>query len=396
MDDELTKRLNELEKENKLLRCFRDISKILVSSDNVDEILLVTVEYLARYFNSERATIFLIDEKKKELWSKVAVGLRSEEIRISIGKGIAGQVAMTGETIISNDVYDDERFNPDVDSKTGFATRSVICVPIYNYAGNMIGVGEILNKKGAIFTDDDVNQLNLLLPQIAICLMNSVLHASLSHHFNSVLRVLAASIDARDPLTAGHSERVTKYSVGISKELGLPEKDCEVIRVSALLHDYGKIGIEDAILKKSSRLNSMEFEKIKSHAEKTRSILEKINFEGIYQDVPEIASSHHEKLDGSGYPRGLSGNEIPLGAKIIAVADVFEALTAVRHYRNPIFYDEAFAILRDGAGKHFEKEIVEAFIRYFKREYLSICNCSAKYTEGAPQKMPLGCCQAVN
>lgn len=369
--DELTGKLSELEKENKHLRCFRDISRILVSSDSVDKILLATVKYLAEYFNAQRATIFLIDEGEKELWSKVGVGLESEEIRVKIGQGIAGQVAATGETIISNDVYNDSRFNSDVDSKTGFTTHSMICVPIYNYDGDMIGVGQILNKKDEAFTDSDVNQLNLLLPQIAICLMDSILHAALARHFNSVLHVLAASIDARDPLTAGHSERVTEYSVGICKELGMPEKDCEVIRVAALLHDYGKIGIEDAVLKKRGGLTDEEYAKIKSHAEKTKKILEEVGFEGIYRNVPEISSSHHEKLDGSGYPKGLCGDEISFSARIIAVADVFEAITAVRHYRTPTPYDEAFAILRKGIGKHFEEDIVEAFIRYFKREHIS-------------------------
>lgn len=368
--DELAKRLSELEKENKLLHCFRDISRILVSSDSVDEILLATVKYLAGYFNARRATIFLIDEEKKELWSKVAVGLESEEIRVKIGQGIAGQVAMTGKAIISNDVYNDGRFDSGADSKTGFTTRSMICVPIYNYDGDMIGVGQILNKMNGYFTDDDVNQLNLLLPQIAICLMNSVLHAALSRHFDSVMHVLAASIDARDPLTAGHSERVTEYSVGICEELGLSEKDCEVIRVAALLHDYGKIGIEDAVLKKPSGLTDEEYGKIKTHAEKTREILEEINFEGIYRNVPEIAAAHHEKLDGSGYPKGLSGDVIPFGARIIAVADVFESITSVRHYRNSMSYDEAITVLRKNVGKHFEENIVEAFIRYFEREHL--------------------------
>lgn len=368
--DELAKRLSELEKENKLLHCFRDISRILVSSDSVDEILLATVNYLAGYFNAQRATIFLIDEEKNELWSKVAVGLESEEIRVKIGQGIAGQVAMTGKAIISNDVYNDGRFDSGADSKTGFTTRSMICVPIYNYDGDMIGVGQILNKMNGDFTDDDVNQLNLLLPQIAICLMNSVLHAALSRHFDSVMHVLAASIDARDPLTAGHSERVTEYSVGICKELGLSEKDCEVIRVAALLHDYGKIGIEDAVLKKPSGLTDEEYGKIKTHAEKTREILEEINFEGIYRDVPEIAAAHHEKLDGSGYPKGLSGDVIPFGARIIAVADVFESITSVRHYRNSMSYDEAVTVMRKNVGKHFEENIVEAFIRYFEREHL--------------------------
>jgi len=188
--------------------------------------------------------------------------------------------------------------------------------------------------------------------------------------YRSILQVLAASIDARDPLTAGHSEKVTEYSLGICDEMGLARDYREMIRVAALLHDYGKLGVPDSILKKPGELTKEEYHIVQTHAQKTKEILEEINFEGILSQVPQIAGSHHEKLDGSGYPDGLTGEAIPLGARIIAVADFFEAITAERHYRGPMPVEEALELLNKESEKHFDSKIVAAFIQFFKKNYL--------------------------
>ena len=205
---------------------------------------------------------------------------------------------------------------------------------------------------------------------IGISIRNAQLMEDRERQYRSILQVLAASIDARDPLTAGHSEKVTEYSLGICNEMGLDRDYREMIRVAALLHDYGKLGVPDSILKKPGRLTTDEYDIVKTHAQKTREILEEVNFEGILSQVPEIAGAHHEKLDGSGYPDGLQGEEIPLGAKIIAVADFFEAITAMRHYRGPMPVEKALGLLNKESEKHFDPEIVAAFIRFFEKNFL--------------------------
>jgi HD-GYP domain-containing protein (c-di-GMP phosphodiesterase class II) len=140
------------------------------------------------------------------------------------------------------------------------------------------------------------------------------------------------------------------------------------VGVAASLHDYGKIGISDALLKKEGTLTAEEYEVIKTHTVKTRSILEQIDFQGSYSQIPHIAEAHHEKLDGSGYPRGLKGMEIPIGSRIIAVADFFEAITAKRLYHDPMPAEEAFKMLRRESDVHFSGEIVEAFINYYNKK----------------------------
>ncbi|MBW2100512.1 MAG: HD domain-containing protein [Deltaproteobacteria bacterium] len=246
-------------------------------------------------------------------------------------------------------------------------TQAFICCPIISDKES-IGIFAVdnLNSKKPL-VQSDLSLLMGIAPSIGISIRNAQLLEARERQFRSILEVLAASIDARDPLTAGHSQKVTEYTLGICNELGLPEDETEMIRVAALLHDYGKIGVPDAILKKPGKLTEEEYEIVKKHAEKTREILEQINFEGIFSQVPEIAGAHHEKIDGSGYPKGLKGKDIPLGARIIAVADVFEAITAKRHYRNPMPLEKAFDILWEESGVHLDKSVVEAFYSYYTK-----------------------------
>ena len=246
-------------------------------------------------------------------------------------------------------------------------SKSFVCCPIIcdNESLGVLAVDNLTSKRPLI--QSDISLIIGVASILGICIRNAELLEAKERQFRSILATLAASIDARDPLTAGHSERVTEFSLGICDELKLSKGYREVIQVAALLHDYGKIGVPDSLLKKPRKLTPKEFEVIKTHSEKTRSILEQVHFEGIFSQVPDIAGSHHEKIDGSGYPKGLKGSEIPLGAKIIAVADFFEAITAKRHYRNPMPLEKATRLLQEESGLHFEEIIVDAFFRYFNK-----------------------------
>lgn len=257
-------------------------------------------------------------------------------------------------------------------------TQAFICCPIV-CEGKSIGllaVDNVKTKKPLV--QSDISLLMGIASVIGISLRNADLIESKVRQFNSVLQVLAASIDARDSLTAGHSEMVTEYTVGISRELNLSPDECETIRVAALLHDYGKIGVPDAILKKEGLLSPDEYAIVKTHASKTREILSQINFEGIYCGIPEIAGAHHEKFDGSGYPEGLKGKDIPLGARIIAVADYFEAITAKRHYREPMRLEDAFQAVFDEGDRSFDKRVVDAFLSYYARTHQFVSSNEAE------------------
>jgi len=249
----------------------------------------------------------------------------------------------------------------------GIGLENLVCVPLVceEKTVGFIMVANVHGKRPPL--KNDLSLLNSIADGVGIALQTlSLLHAR-SEQFKATLQILASSIDARDFLTAGHSDTVTDYAVGICREMKLSGKFTEMIRVAAMLHDYGKIGVPDFILKKAGPLNAEEREIIRTHPLKGQQILQQIPFRGMFKQIPDIVGAHHEKMDGSGYPRGLAGRQIPLGARIIAVADFFDAITSKRHYREPMPIDVALALLQRGGGSHFDMAVVKAFMKYAQR-----------------------------
>lgn len=313
----------------------------------------------------ERGSLFVIDEARCMLVSLHAEGVGDPGIQLSLKLGIAGLVAVTGHELNIPDATLDSRFDPSFDRKTGYHTRSILCVPILNKAGEALGVAQVINKRDGAFDQNDRDMLYDLVSVVAIAIENAMLIEDQDNQFHSILAALAASIDAKDTLTAGHSTRVAELAAGIARELDFSENALDVLGVAAILHDYGKIGIDDAVLKKNGKLTPDEYSHMQQHSRMTHDILEKIHFARKYRNVPNIAAAHHEYLDGSGYPWGLTADEIPFMAKIITVADVFEALTADRHYRMAMSAELAFAILDEGIGRKFDANLVAALKRHW-------------------------------
>jgi putative nucleotidyltransferase with HDIG domain len=178
--------------------------------------------------------------------------------------------------------------------------------------------------------------------------------------FLSSIRALAAAIDAKDPYTRGHSERVARYSSAIAKEMGLPAEDVRKARLSALLHDVGKIGVDDRIIRKPTALTDDEFELMKAHPVKGAAIMETIP---QLADIIPGMKYHHEKWEGGGYPDGLKGEQIPLQARIVAVADAFDAMTTTRPYQKAMEVTYVLERLREMANKRFDSVVIEALVR---------------------------------
>lgn len=308
----------------------------------------------------ERGSVFRLDLASGRLLSVYAQGLDNANISLSLNLGVAGLVAATGELINIPDTTSDPRFDYTIDRRTGYATKNLLGLPIRNHRQEVIGVIEVINKRDGGFDDQDVTIMDGLASIVSIAINNALMLAEQEKQFQSLVEVMAASIDAKDPLTAGHSAQVSKYAVGIGRELGFEGSDLEVIRLAGLLHDYGKIGIDDQILKKPGHLTAEEYSQIQHHVTLTRSILGKLHFARKYRNVPMVAAAHHEYLDGSGYDSGMTAKEIPFMAKIITVADVFEALTSNRHYRQAMPVVEALAHLEKEAGRKYEAKIIQA------------------------------------
>ncbi len=354
--------------EQKVMKTAAKLAKIDFSSPADEKRAKSQVYVLRKALNCERCALFMLDRDKGELRSIIAEKIQGWNIQLSLNLGIAGLIAVTGQDLIIPDAYADPRFDKTVDERTGYITRCILGVPLKNQIGEIIGVIEVMNKNKGIFTGSDLELLKSLSSFIAIFIENALLFEEHNKQFKSMIEVLAASIDAKDTMTAGHSQKVAEYSIGIARTLGFGDEEMDILGVAAMLHDLGKLGTDDHILKKPGQLTQMEFEHIKEHVNHTRNILNKMSFMLKYRKVPIVASSHHERLDGTGYPDGLRGNQIPFMARILAAADVFEALTTNRHYRDAMPVEEAFRILDEGKGSKFDENVVKALKVYYSSQ----------------------------
>lgn len=346
------------------------ISRSITALTDIDELLRVIAEETKNAIQADRCTVFLWDKDTDELWSKVALGLdSSQEIRFPADKGLAGYVVKTGETVNIVDAYNDPRFNPEVDTKTGYRTKTILCMPIMNNNREIIGAFQVINKIDGIFTKNDEDLLIAIGGSASIALENAQLfdqqlqlYREQKLLFESFIDTLATSIDARDKITAGHSTRVKLYSILLADALGMNAKDKSLLEKAAILHDIGKIGIRDSVLQKDGKLTDEEYKHIQEHVRITHNILNKIYMSPDFRIITEMACSHHEKWDGTGYYRHLKGEEITLGGRILAVADVFDAITSKRHYRDKMPIANVLDILMKGAGSHFDKNLVDVFM----------------------------------
>lgn len=465
-----------------------EVAKAMIAERDLDALLRIIVDEAAEVADADRCSLFLVDRDRGVIWSKVAQGMHGgEAIRVPIGKGIAGHVAATGEAINLADAYADERFNREVDQATGYRTRALLCVPMRNTRGEVVGVLQALNKDEGTFTAQDVELLLVLGGQAAGAIENALLHDEIHRLFEGFVKASVVAIESRDPSTAGHSERVAHLTLGLADavEQGVRGPWAGVrfsgdqrmeIRYAALLHDFGKVGVRENVLVKAEKLHPEEqrtleqrmayarksleadslrkrldlmvrgagrealereelalaqriaaleeawefvlrcnkptvlpaggFDRlaeiaritfpgvdgrpeplltphevrvlsipkgslspeeraeIESHVSHTFRFLSQIPWTRGLRGVPHIAGAHHEKLDGTGYPRGLKPEEIGVEARMMAISDIYDALTASdRPYKKAVPHDMALRILGDEvkAGK-LDTDLYELFV----------------------------------
>ncbi len=341
------------------------VTRRLMNETDVTRLLMLIANATTELVGCERATVFLIDRARGEMWSKVALG--ADEIRFPLGTGVAGTVATTGRTINIPDAYADPRFNQEIDRRTGYRTRNLLTFPMTGHDGRVIGVFQAVNKREGAFTDDDESTLASLASSAAVCVENAQLVEGQRQLWRSLVETLAVTVDARDQQTAGHSRRVTRYAEVIAAAMGLSEEEVDRVRTAGLLHDYGKIAVRDRFLQKPGKLDDAEFAYMKAHAEKTGEFLEHLRFPSDMKDVPLMAAQHHERMDGKGYPKGLAGDRIHVGARIVAAADVFDALTAPRYYKPAYPIEKTLEIMRSMTGEHLDPLVMAAVERALDR-----------------------------
>ncbi|NTU88873.1 MAG: DUF3369 domain-containing protein [Actinobacteria bacterium] len=250
-----------------------------------------------------------------------------------------------------------------------------IVFPLYNDWSRSIGAIYATN----VTSDEGIKLLEIYSRQASSSISNAFLHslvntkneelrntyAQLRTRYMDTIEVLRLTVDAKDEYTRGHSDRVAKLSVKLGENLGFSHSDLEKLRIAGMFHDIGKIGTADDILLKTDRLSGAEFEEIKRHPVKGAMILSAVS---MFESIVPYVRHHHERFDGSGYPDGLRGEEIELPARIIAVADAFDAMTSDRQYRPHLSLADAVLQLREGAGSQFDAKIVEALLNMLEND----------------------------
>ncbi|MGB9720119.1 MAG: HD domain-containing phosphohydrolase [bacterium] len=362
-------KLYELRRKIKNLETLIDTSLVFSSTLDIDTLLNIILQKAEELMDAEASSVFRIDEEKNELYFMTARGEKGKEvkeIRIPMGKGIVGWVAQHKKPLLVADVTKDPRWFKGVDKKTKFVTRSIIAVPLF-VKGKIIGVAEVLNKRGnKKFNQADLEMYSALANQIAIAIENASLYRELDDLFLSSIRAIVEAIDAKDPYTKGHSARVVEYALLIGEGMELDKEVLKDLELSAVLHDVGKIGIPDKILSKPGLLTDEEYAYMKRHPELGAAIVEPIR--KLKKLVPDILH-HHEKYDGRGYPMGLKGDQIPLGARIIAIADSFDAMTSDRPYRPRRETSVALQEIKDNRGTQFDPAVADVFLKLAEEQF---------------------------
>lgn len=348
---------------NTLMEVSQEINRISDLHQLLDKIM----EAAKVVMRADASSLFLLDEKANELYIESAqgeAGAQIKQIRLPVGKGIAGWVAQKGKADLIPDAYQDNRFNPDFDKKTGYRTKSIVCVPM-KFKMKTVGVIQIINALDKeAFEEDDVPYMEALAGQAAVAIENVRLYASNKELFLNVIMALVKMIDQRHAFFNGHSLRVAKYAVGMGKILGLPPDTIEKVQVCAFLHDVGRTQIPDSILAKPGALTPQEMEFIKRQPLFGAKFLQGIKM--LEYAVPAVLY-HMEHFNGKGYPKGVGGEQIPLIARILNVANCFDAMTSPRPYRQPMDKQAARGKISSGAGSQFDPLIVKAFLGAFEK-----------------------------
>lgn len=355
----------QLERRIQELMTLWDAAKELNSHLELYKVFDHILQQMMHVIGAEAGTLWIADADGQHLQAVSAFGPAAAEIldvKMSKGQGIVWKVLETGQAERIGDVSTHADWHERIDQKSGFSTSSLMTVPLI-VKNNQLGSLQLLNKRdGEGFTEQDLRLAEALAHQSALALHNSQMYDELNRMLMSMIRTLATILDARDPYTSGHSGRVANYSLWIAQKMGLSPSECEELYKAALLHDIGKIGIRDDLLQKPGRLTQEEYSTIQQHTVIGAGILANMEPRHAMEQAVATAKSHHERLDGSGYPEGLAGDEIPLFARIVSVADTFDAMTTVRSYSNGFTPQQGAAELLRCRGKLFEADVVDAMI----------------------------------
>ncbi len=351
------------------LSAFQAIDALISSSFDLNLTLSILLSHVTAILNVDAAAILLFNHESKFFDFTTSIGFRTEALQrthLRLGEGYAGLAALQRKTIHIPNLQHrkTDYLRSPVFYKEFFV--SYFGVPLIA-KGQVCGVLEIFHRAQLDPDPDWLNFMEMLAGQAAIAIENATLFRELQRSNIELTRAYDATIDGwsralelRDQETEGHTERVTGVALQLARRFNFSEAELVNIRRGAILHDIGKMAIPDSILLKSTALTDSEREIIKQHPRYAYDMLSPIPYLRPALDIPFY---HHEKWDGSGYPHGLKGEQIPLSARLFSVVDVFDAITSDRPYRPAWSKKEALDYIRDQSGKHFDSSVVSEFMK---------------------------------
>lgn len=370
---ELKAKTQELGSAVERLSSLNQIGHAMHSILDLRELLNFFVHQVSNQLQAERVSLMLLNKKAGELSINASVGLDERlirEVRVRVGEGIAGWVVKEGKPLLVVDIEKDPRFQRQTgrgyDTASFISAPLVLSVPIKS-KDEVLGLINVNNKKnGGIFSETDLEFVATLAHQAAIAIENARLFDHLrlrtaelkEANFDSI-KALAEALETKDVYTRGHSDRTVVHAEKIAQKLGLSETEIEKVKYAAILHDIGKIGIPEQILNKPAKLSKEEFELMKTHPVKGAEIIKHVKF--LIPVVP-LVRHDHERWDGKGYPDGLRGEGIPLGSRIVAIVDAYDAMTTDRVYRKAPGKEYVTTELIKNAGTQFDPNLVKLFL----------------------------------
>ncbi|MHB8983783.1 MAG: GAF and HD-GYP domain-containing protein, partial [Carboxydocellales bacterium] len=325
---------------------------------------------LGRMYYVDKCFIALFEDKNRDL--KIAGGFGLSRIiqnsELDLNSNIIHAVAVQGESISlkDNDLSSTKKF-------LGETVTNLLCVPISSKS-RILGMVCLVDKHKELsgeladFDNEDEQILRSLAESLGVALENTELYRELEKTFMTTIQAMVNALEARDPHTKGHSERVARYALLIGKELKLSDSQLQNLRFAGILHDIGKIGVPETILHKASQLTLEEYSQMKMHTYYGRQILRPVQ---IFQELLPAIYHHHERWDGLGYPDGLKEEEIPLEARILAVADAFDAIISQRVYRKSREKEMGINEIIKYTGRQFDPQVVDAFLTAMDKTELS-------------------------
>jgi len=331
------------------------------SDDRENQFVTRIMQTAQTALNAAAASLLIMDPRNQKLFFKYADGPAAADLKrlhINRKSGIAGWIARNGKPLVVNDPEKNRDFYRQIDQATGFQTRSIVGVPII-IDDKVVGVIEVLNKNdGTPFTRTDLNVMIEVAGTMAMAMETARANTELRESFRGAMAAVVSLADAREICGNAHSRRVAEYALKAADYLNIDRQTRQDLEFAALLHDIGKLTMPDRILNKAEKLTDQEWERIRRHPVIGYKLFCNIP---LLRDTARLILYHHERYDGRGYPEGLQAENIPLGARLLAVADAYDYMTTGHAHREALSKARAFAELFQNARTQFCPDAVKAF-----------------------------------